>query len=60
VDPQRPIAVQFVRMASEIQERLDYPSKLTRQPAHIERLLAHGRLAGGAVVEKVEPLAPRT
>jgi NTE family protein len=36
------VKVRFIRMSKEIEERLDYPSKLSRQPAHITRLLADG------------------
>jgi NTE family protein len=62
VDPKSPIAVHFIRMATEIQERLDYPSKLSRQPAHIEGLLAHGRSQAYAFLERLEgpsePIGP--
>jgi NTE family protein len=41
-DVAEPITVRFLRMSQEEQERLDYPSKLSRQPRHIEKLLADG------------------
>jgi len=37
-----PITVRFIRMSHELQRGLDYPSKLSRQPDHIENLIAHG------------------
>jgi NTE family protein len=54
VDPTRPITVRFIRMSTEILEQLDYPSKLSRQPAHIERLVAHGRAQADAFLDKIE------
>jgi NTE family protein len=36
------IKVRFIRMSSELENTLDYPSKLSRQPTHIARLLADG------------------
>jgi NTE family protein len=36
------ITVRFIRISEELQEHLDYPSKLSRQPRHIERLLDDG------------------
>jgi NTE family protein len=38
----KPIAVHFIRMSSELQEDLDYPSKLSRLPRHIARLIRDG------------------
>jgi NTE family protein len=54
VDPKNPIAVHFIRMSADIQERLDYPSKLSRQPEHIEHLLAHGRSQANVFLERLE------
>ena len=42
IDATEPIAVRFIRMSKDVQDGLDYPSKLSRQPAHIERLIADG------------------
>lgn len=42
IDTSEPIKVRFLRMSPALQEGLDYPSKLSRQPAHIARLLADG------------------
>src|SRR5262249_47033288 len=38
VDTMKPIAVHFIRMSRALQDGLDYASKLSRQPDHIERL----------------------
>jgi NTE family protein len=37
-----PITVRFIRMSEALQENLDYPSKLSRLPSHINRLIADG------------------
>jgi NTE family protein len=42
VDIKVPITVRFVRMSQALQEDLDYPSKLSRLPTHIARLIADG------------------
>jgi NTE family protein len=42
MDATEPVKVRFIRMSKEIEESLDYPSKLSRQPALIARLLADG------------------
>jgi hypothetical protein len=34
--------VRFIRMSQELSEGLDYPSKLSREPTHIARLIADG------------------
>jgi NTE family protein len=36
------ITVRFIRMSDELSRTLDYPSKLSRQPFHIDRLIADG------------------
>jgi NTE family protein len=41
-DTTRAITVRMIRMSPELVEDLDYPSKLSRQPAHIARLIADG------------------
>jgi NTE family protein len=38
-----PIRVRFIRMSEQLQAGLDYPSKLSRAPFHIERLVADGQ-----------------
>ena len=42
IDLKEPIAVHFIRMSQALQDELDYPSKLSRQPAHIARLIDDG------------------
>lgn len=42
VDLTEPISVRFVRMSEALQRGLDYPSKLSRLPGHIARLIADG------------------
>jgi NTE family protein len=42
VDITVPIRVRFIRMSRTLMEGLDYPSKLSRMPDHIGRLIADG------------------
>ena len=42
VDINVPIRVRFIRMSRTLMEDLDYPSKLSRMPDHIGRLIADG------------------
>jgi NTE family protein len=42
LDAQQAITIRYLRMSDELQNGLDYPSKLSRQPAHIARLIADG------------------
>jgi NTE family protein len=53
-DVTEPIAVRFVRMSEDLQRGLDYPSKLSRQPGHIERLLADGEAQAAAFLARME------
>jgi len=53
IDATEPIAVHFIRMSSALQEGLDYPSKLSRQPDHIERLMADGEAQANAFLAKL-------
>jgi NTE family protein len=43
LDTTEAITVRFIRMSEPLQRDLDYPSKLSRQPSHIARLIADGR-----------------
>ena len=36
------VKVRFIRMSSALEAKLDYPSKLSRQPDHIAKLMADG------------------
>ena len=47
LDMQEPIKVRFIRMSAELSESLDYPSKLSRHPDHIGRLIADGETQAG-------------
>jgi NTE family protein len=42
IDVTDDIKVRFIRMSRALQDGLDYPSKLSRQPSHIARLMADG------------------
>jgi NTE family protein len=42
LDMTEAIKVRFIRMSRDLEDSLDYPSKLSRQPALIARLLADG------------------
>jgi NTE family protein len=42
LDATAAVTVRFIRMSRELEQRLDYPSKLSRQPLHIEQLIADG------------------
>jgi NTE family protein len=42
LDLDQPIAVRFIRMSDALMENLDYASKLSRRPDHINRLIAEG------------------
>jgi NTE family protein len=53
VDTAQPITVRFVRMSQELAEGLDYPSKLSRQPSHIARLMAEGEAQGRAFLAEL-------
>jgi NTE family protein len=48
-----PIAVRFIRMSTELQEGLDYPSKLSRQPRHIDRMIADGEAQADAFLDQI-------
>jgi NTE family protein len=53
VDLTEPIAVRFIRMSEELQKGLDYPSKLSRQPTFIDRLIADGERQARAFLTKI-------
>jgi NTE family protein len=50
----QPIKVRFIRMSSGLAESLDYPSKLSRHPAHIARLIADGAAQATAFLGELE------
>jgi len=53
-DSDEPIAVRTISMSSDLIQRLDYPSKLSRNPAHIARLIADGVVQAEAFLEALE------
>jgi NTE family protein len=54
VDIKEPIAVRFIRMSPELQKGLDYPSKLSRQPPFIDKLIADGERQTRAFLAQLE------
>jgi NTE family protein len=54
LDANQPIKVRFIRMSEELQHGLDYPSKLSRQPHHIARLIADGEAQATAFLSDLE------
>lgn len=56
-DAVEPIAVHFIRMSEELRESLDYPSKLSRQPSHIARLMEDGEAQARAFLAARLPAA---
>ena len=48
------ITVRFIRMSDELLRSLDYPSKLTRQPEHIDTLIADGVAQAKAFLAELE------
>jgi NTE family protein len=52
------IGVRFIRMSPQLQEGLDYPTKLSRNPTHIARLIADGEAQARAFLAEEEPEQP--
>jgi NTE family protein len=50
----QPIKVRFLRMSSQLAESLDYPSKMSRHPAHIARLIADGATQASAFLAELD------
>ncbi len=48
------IIVRFIRMSQEVQETLDYPSKLSRLPSHVDRLIADGEAQAAAFLAQMD------
>jgi len=53
LDTHEGISVRFIRMSPELQKGLDYPSKLSRQPAHISALIADGEARAKAFLTEL-------
>jgi hypothetical protein len=54
LETREPIQVRFLRMSPDLAESLDYPSKLSRNPGHIARLLADGEGQAGVFLETLD------
>jgi NTE family protein len=54
LDMTEEIKVRFIRMSPELAESLDYPSKLSRHPTHIGRLIADGEVQAGAFLDELD------
>jgi NTE family protein len=54
LDTTERITVRFIRMSQDLQETLDYPSKLSRLPSHIDRLIADGEAQATAFLSQLE------
>jgi NTE family protein len=52
----QPITVRFIRMSQQLEQGLDYPSKLSRQPAHIDQLMRDGEAQAAAFLAEL-PMA---
>jgi NTE family protein len=53
LDMTEAIQVRFIRMSAELSESLDYPSKLSRSPGHIARLIADGESQADAFLDEI-------
>jgi NTE family protein len=53
-DVAQPIKVRFIRMSKTLLDDLDYPSKLSRQPALISKLIAEGEAQAAAFLRDTE------
>jgi NTE family protein len=47
-----PIEIHFIHMSEDLQDGLDYVSKLTREPSHIEQLIQDGERQGSAFLKQ--------
>jgi NTE family protein len=57
LDTTERIAVRFIRMSAELARSLDYPSKLSRIPGHIDRLLADGERQANVFLSELDGAA---
>jgi NTE family protein len=53
LDTTETIKVRFIKMSEDLVQQLDYPSKLSRQPAHIERLIREGESQALAFLDEL-------
>jgi NTE family protein len=47
-----PVEIHFIQMSEDLRDNLDYVAKLTREPAHIKRLIEDGEKQGLAFLKK--------
>lgn len=59
MDVVQPITVRFIRMSEGLLRNLDYPSKLSREPRHIQRLMADGAAQAEAFLAAVRGEGPQ-
>lgn len=57
LDATERITVRFIRMSKELAQGLDYPSKLSRMPDHIDRLIAEGERQANAFLADLDAAA---
>jgi NTE family protein len=57
MDNAQTIGVRFIRMSTELADSLDYPSKLSRQPGHIAKLVAEGEAQAAAFLTGLDDSA---
>jgi NTE family protein len=53
MDVNKAIKVRFIRMSHALEGKLDYPSKLSRQPGHIAKLIADGEKQARLFLDEV-------
>jgi len=58
LDATKAVKVRFIRMSRPLQDSLDYPSKLTRQPSHIAKLMADGEAQATSFLSDLDEVGP--
>jgi NTE family protein len=58
LDMTQPITVRFIRMSQQLEQGLDYPSKLSRQPEHIDHLMRDGEVQAAAFLAELPMAQP--
>jgi NTE family protein len=53
MDVNKAIKIRFIRMSHALEGKLDYPSKLSRQPGHIAKLIADGEKQARLFLDEV-------
>jgi NTE family protein len=54
LDTSEPISVRVINMSEQVLERMDYPSKLSRNPRHISGLIADGETQAERFLSELE------